>query len=49
LQVTDGIGAINFGFLLLEHGGADWSATAFDLHGKPLRRCTITNRQVRCP
>lgn len=49
LQVTDGISAINFGFLLLERGGADWSATAFDLHGKPLRRCTIANRQVLCP
>jgi hypothetical protein len=48
LQVTDGISAGGFGFLMLEHGAAEWTATAFDLHGKQLQRCSIGARQVVC-
>jgi hypothetical protein len=48
LEVVDGISGSGFGFLMLERGAADWTATGFDRQGNKLRRCTIAARHVVC-
>ena len=47
-RVVSSVTRAGFGYMIWERDGADWIGTLYDVDAKPIDRCRLVARSLKC-